>query len=211
MGKMEQYKVSNNQVDKKEEEIVNCVDEKGNIVGSIEREEGINNKILLQAVQLWIIHPKTKEVLMQRRSPNKENDPNMIDVSASGHVRKNELPIQAILREAFEELGVIPTELFPKLQDLVPIKIDLTKLGRKGNYVTHEYLAFLENSLSDYQKQDEEVAELFFMNYEELKEAIRNKEPDMRIPYMTQTEELFHKIDEKLHDLEKTKKKEIQK
>ena len=122
-----------------EKEIINCVDEKGNIIGSVEREEGINNGLLLQAVQLWIINPKTNEVLMQKRAKEKGNDASMIDVSTSGHVRKNELPIQAILREAFEEIGIIPTKLYFKLQDLMQTEMDFSKIGRKGRYIINHY------------------------------------------------------------------------
>ena len=194
-----------------EKEIINCVDEKGNIIGSVEREEGINKGLLLQAVQLWIINPKTNEVLMQKRAKEKGNDANMIDVSTSGHVRKNELPIQAILREAFEEIGIIPTKLYFKLQDLMQTEIDFSKIGRKGRYIINHYLAYLDYPIEYYKKQDEEVDELFFMDYETLKNEIRNKNPEIRIPYIDKTEELFKKIDEKINELNKDKNENIEK
>lgn len=203
---MEENKIPN---DTEEKEIINCVDKKGNIIGSVEREEGIEKGILLEAVQLWIINPKTNQVLMQRRASKKENDSNMIDVSASGHVRKNELPTQAMLREAFEEVGVIPTELFPKLQNLMQMEIDFTKMNRKGNYIVHEYLAYLDYPLEYYKKQDEEVEELFFMDYEQLKEEIKSKKPNMRIPYISQTKKLLKIIDDKLYNLSKNDEEKL--
>ncbi len=190
-----------------EEEMINCVDKQGNIVGTVERNEGINRGVLLQAAQLWIINPKTKKVLMQRRSAKKENDANMIDASVSGHVKKNEIPTQAILREAFEEIGMIPTELFSKLQTLNKIEVDFSKIGRKGRYIAHEYLAFFEYPLEYYKKQDEEVDELFFWDYEKVKQEIRNKNPNMRIPYIKETEELFKMLDKKINQRKEEKEK----
>lgn len=70
-----------------EDEIVNYYDKNGNKIGTVEREEGIEKGLLLKAVQIWIINPETKQVLMQERSHKKVNDPGMIDVSASGHVQ----------------------------------------------------------------------------------------------------------------------------
>lgn len=165
-------------------------------IGRIDREEGIEKNLLLEAVQIWIINPDNNQVLMQRRSYEKQNDPGMIDVSASGIVKYDEVPMQAIIREGKEELG---EEAFKKLIDQIKkmheFEVDFTKEGRKGKYLTHEYLTYSRLSLEEYIKQDEEVDELFFMDYEEVKKLIRNKDKEMRIPYNDDIEELLQKID----------------
>ena len=135
----------------------------------------------------------------------------MIDVSTSGHVRKNELPLQAVLREAFEEIGVIPTTLYPKIQDLMQTEMDFSKIGRKGRYIIKHYLACLEYPIEYYTKQDEEVEELFFMDYEILKDEIRHQKPNMRIPYIDKTEKLFSIIDENLQELNNKENQNIEK
>lgn len=58
-----------------EDEIVNYYDKNGKKIGTVKREEGIEKSLLLKAVQIWIINPKTKQVLMQQRSHKKVNDP----------------------------------------------------------------------------------------------------------------------------------------
>ena len=65
-------------------------------IGIENREDAIKKGLLVEGVQLWIINPDTNQVLMQRRSKNKKNNPGKIDVSVSGHVKSTETPTQAI-------------------------------------------------------------------------------------------------------------------
>ena len=203
---LDKYKVQNNGTEEKIE-IVNYYNDNYEKIGTISRKEGIKQNLLLEAVQLWIINPNTKQVLMQKRSSNKVNDASMIDVSSSGHVKSTETPMQAILRESAEEIGIKPEELVQELKKIMIVECDFVKLGRKGRYFTHEYVAYLDNPLSYYTKQNEEVDKLFFMNYKELKEKIRNKEPNIRIPHNKETDELLYKIDESLYNYEINKGK----
>lgn len=191
-----------------EKELLKIVDDNGNKIGTIERTEGIETGALLQAVQLWIINPRTNQILMQRRSKNKDHDPEMIDISVSGHVKADEDTYGAIMRETFEELGVSSKYLNGNMKFIDKIEIDFSKFGRKGKYITYEYLSFLDKPLEFYTAQTEEVDELFFMNYEEVKKAIRNKDSNMRIPYSDETEELFRIID---NEIKKYKEKGIEK
>ena len=183
-----------------EDEIVNYYDKNGKKIGTIEREEGIEKGLLLKAVQIWIINPETKRVLMQERSYKKVNDPGMIDVSASGHVQTGEVPMQAIIREGKEELGERAFEkLIPTIKKINEFEIDFSKNGRKGKYLTYEYLAYSCEKLEAYTKQDSEVEKLFFMDYEDVKKMIINKEKKCRIPYNKDTKKLLELIDNELY------------
>ncbi len=180
-------------------ERLDYLDENGNKIGTVEREVGINTNLLLEAVQIWIINPDTKEVLMQRRSYSKKHDPGMIDISASGIIQSGETPMQGLIREGKEELGEKAFEkLIGKINEIYKFQIDFTKEGRKGKYLTHEYLAYSKQPLGEYEKQDEEVEELFFMDYEEVKKLIKNKDKNIRIPYNDDIEELLQRIDNHL-------------
>ena len=44
-------------------------------IGTENREDAIKKGLLVEGVQLWIINPDTNQVLMQRRSKNKKNNP----------------------------------------------------------------------------------------------------------------------------------------
>ena len=191
------------------DEKLNYYDNNGIKQGIVDREEGIAKGLLLEAVQIWIINPDTKEVLMQQRSLNKENDPGMIDVSVSGHVKPGEVPMQAIIREGKEEVGKKAFEkLISSIKKILDFEIDFSKVGRKGRYITHEYLAFSTVKLEEYKKQDEEVEKLFFMKYDEVKCLIENKDKNMRIPYNNSIKKLLELLDKELDDIDKCKTKE---
>ncbi len=192
---LEKYKISK----KNQEESLTFYNEQNQPIGIVNREEGINRGLLLEGVQLWIINPDTNQVLMQRRSKNKKNNPNKIDVSVSAHVDPDETATQAMLREAGEEIGLTDSAyLYSKMQKIAENKINLADYGRQGRYIMHFYLAFLNNPLESYKKQDSEVDELFFMDYEEVKRRIRNNDQEMLMPKSDEAEMIFSILDEKI-------------
>lgn len=192
---LEKYKISRGN----QEESLTFYNEQNEPIGIVNREEGINRGLLLEGVQLWIINPETNQVLMQRRSRNKQNNPNKIDVSVSAHVDPDETATQAMLREAREEIGLTDSEyLYNNMQKFAENKINLTDYGRQGRYIMHFYLAFLDNSLESYTKQDSEVEELFFMDYEEVKRRVRCDDPEMLMPKSDEAERIFSILDEKI-------------
>jgi len=64
------------------------------------------------AAHVWIATPDGR-VLLQKRSTEKENWSGYWDVSAAGHLSAGETPVEAAVRETFEELGlrIAPGEL----------------------------------------------------------------------------------------------------
>lgn len=58
-----------------------------------------------RAAHIWIIASDGR-ILLQRRSPRKENNPNLWDVSAAGHLSAGESAVEAAVRETYEELGL---------------------------------------------------------------------------------------------------------
>ena len=88
------------------EEFFDVLTEKGEYTGNVETREQCHKQGLWhKAVVVFIINSK-KQVLLQRRSPNKKMWPNMWDITAGGHVLAGEFGFQAIIREAKEELGL---------------------------------------------------------------------------------------------------------
>ena len=202
---LEQYRIEK----QNEGENLTFYNEDNQPIGIVKREEGINRGLLLEGVQLWIINPTNSQVLMQRRSKSKKNNPGKIDVSVSGHVKPNETAIQAILREAREEIGLKDSQqLCAQMQKIVQDQIDLRKYGRHGNYVVTFFVTFLNNPLDIYVKDDEEVEELFFMDYEVLKKRVREADSEMLIPKSEITENIFTILDDRIKNLEKGKEEQ---
>ncbi len=87
-------------------EFFDVLDEQGNKTGEIiERNEAHKKGICHRVIQVWFINSK-KELLLQKRSANKESCPNMWCVSVGGHIESNEDERQTIIREVSEELGL---------------------------------------------------------------------------------------------------------
>ena len=59
-----------------------------------------------RAVHVWIMTPDDR-ILVQRRAGSKENNPGLWDVSCAGHISAGESVIDAAIREAHEELGIV--------------------------------------------------------------------------------------------------------
>ena len=85
------------------------VDEKGNPTGEVvEREYAHLHGIRHRTAHLWLVREKEGriQVLLQKRSANKDSHPGCFDISSAGHIPAGvDYPPSAI-RELKEELGV---------------------------------------------------------------------------------------------------------
>jgi isopentenyldiphosphate isomerase len=86
-------------------EILNVIDEQGNIIGEATREEIHKRGLLHREIHVWIYTPK-KEIIFQKRSPNKDTFPNLLDASVGGHVDLGDSFEAAAVRELEEETGI---------------------------------------------------------------------------------------------------------
>lgn len=90
-------------------EYLDIVDENGKPTGkTISREEAHAKGIMHRTAHVWIIRPTGDgyEVLLQKRSENKESFPGMYDTSSAGHIIAGDDPLESALRELKEELGI---------------------------------------------------------------------------------------------------------
>ena len=87
-------------------EYLDIVDENDNLTGIIkEKQQAHIDGDYHRTAHIWLINEK-KELLLQRRSPQKSSFPDYWDISAAGHIRSGETVIQGAIRELKEELGV---------------------------------------------------------------------------------------------------------
>lgn len=93
-------------------ELFDVIDSKGNPAGQIvSREKAHAEGIPHRTAHIWIIRKKEGKVqiLLQKRSQNKDSFPGKFDTSSAGHIQAGDEPLESALRELKEELGISAT------------------------------------------------------------------------------------------------------
>ena len=123
------------------------------------------------SVHVWVINDKG-ELLLQKRSPNKENYPNLWDIPSAGHVTAGDSSLETAVRETSEELSI----KLPKEDFVLVASIKESAVSNGGLYINNEfndiYLVKSNIELEDIKIQAEEVSEIKFISQEELKRMV---------------------------------------
>lgn len=144
-------------------EIWDLLDENGNKTGkTMYKGEPVPEGLYHLGVDVWIVNSDNK-ILIQKRSPNKRNSPNVWAMTGGSNI-KGETTLQTIEREVLEELG-IPL----KVQDL-----QLIKVYKTGKVWLEEYFVKQEVLLQDIIMQEEEVCDVKWATYDEIEEIYQN-------------------------------------
>ena len=94
-------------------EDLDVCDEKGQPAGGIvSREKAHRDGIRHRTAHVWVIREEKGriQVLLQKRSADKESFPGMYDTSSAGHIPAGCEPLDSALRELREELGIEAVE-----------------------------------------------------------------------------------------------------
>jgi len=155
-------------------EYLDICDSDGKLTGEKKtKKEAHEQGLWHRSVHVWIVNSKN-EVLIQKRSPFTDNHPNKWDISAAGHVSAEQDYITSALRETQEELGL---KIEP--EDLIQIG-ELRQMSAVEGYINNEvnpvYIVRNDLDVDNIHKQYEEVAEVKFMPYIQLKDLIENKD-----------------------------------
>ncbi len=92
-------------------EYLDIVDELGMPTGkTVSRRIAHRDGILHRTAHVWVVRPSDKDkeydILLQKRSMEKESFPGLYDTSSAGHIPAGEEPVPSALRELQEELGI---------------------------------------------------------------------------------------------------------
>ncbi len=93
------------------EEMLEIVDSEGKTIGIARRSALHSNPALLHKVVHILVFNDAGELLLQKRSMNKDMEPGKWDTSVGGHISPGEDLKTAALREMEEELGISSCEL----------------------------------------------------------------------------------------------------
>ena len=177
-------------------EKIDVIDKDGNKTGeSIPRDKVHREGLWHKSVHVWIINNE-KELLLQKRSPEKDSHPNEWDISTAGHIPSGETPIGTAIREAKEELGIdVKENEFEKLFTLKNQSVQ-----REERFINNElvdvYLVRKNLELNKLELQPEEVSEVRLVHYKNLHRIITKETPG----YVLHKEEyarLFETLDQR--------------
>lgn len=173
----------------KNEELLEVVDENGVSTGRFEKREIVHDTQLFHnEIALWIIDKENMKVLVQRRSKYKKQNPNKLALCA-GHVVAGETILEALEKEAQEEIGININNF--KVKEVLKIKRQ-----EKRNHCFSYHFAIIESiPIESYKIQEEELSEVFYMDYETLKEKIKCADPEVAIVWSAEVEKLFNELD----------------
>ncbi len=160
-------------------EYLDILDKNGNKTGEIKTRKEVHSKgYWHKGVHIWIINSK-KELLVQRRSANKDVYPNKLYISVAGHPVSGEEEIEAIKREFYEEIGVeLDTS---KLEYLFTFSQEV--IENEGKFLDNQfydvYLIEMDLDISKLNLQKDEVSEVKNIYYKKFEKMIENKNKDI--------------------------------
>lgn len=153
-------------------EYLDIVDETGTPTGTIvSRTEAHRQGILHRTAHVWLVRKKEGklEILLQKRSDDKDSFPGRYDKSSAGHIPAGVDYIPSALRELKEELGVDGDAT--KLVDcgMKRLQIEDEFYGERfiDNQISKVFVTFCDKEAEEFQVQREEVSEVRWFLFDE--------------------------------------------
>ena len=170
-----------------EQEWFDVVDENGQPTGeTVSRQEAHEKGIPHRSAHVWILRKRNgkMEVLLQKRSDNKDSFPGMYDTSSAGHIPAGEEPLESAVRELSEELGIIASA--DQLAHAGHFHIRYEKVFHGKLFRDNEYASVYvyDNpvEISDLSLQESEVSEVQWFDMEEVWQEIQNDRHRFCVP-----------------------------
>lgn len=113
------------------------------------------------------------KLLIQKRSMKKRGEPGKWDLSSAGHIDMDEAPIDAAIREAYEEIGILIDKSELELIDTFLMKKKFSN-GDFINHFTYLYVVNKDIDLNSVIMQETEVDEVRFVDKKEYMELFDN-------------------------------------
>ena len=160
-------------------ELLDIVDENGVPTGeTVERETAHREGIRHRTSHVWILrkHGGKTQVLLQKRSKNKDSYPGCYDISSAGHVPSGEGFEESALRELREELGVhaAENELVYCGQRRFEYRKDFHGRMFWDKQVSNVYVLWRDMECAGFVLQESEVEVVRWMNLNLCFEMVKN-------------------------------------
>ena len=152
----------------------------------VPREVAHREGICHRTAQVWVTRERdgVREVLLQRRSVEKDSFPGLFDTSAAGHVSAGDEPLETAVRELGEELGIEATA--DQLSFAGTFRIGYEDVFHdcvfRDNEIAYVYAYLNDVAIEDLTLQEEEVSEVRWFTFDEVWEAVQTADSRFCVP-----------------------------
>lgn len=159
-------------------EIFDIVDEKGIPTGeTVERTEAHEKGIRHRTAHIWIMREQDgkAQLLLQKRSAEKDSFPGRFDTSSAGHIQAGDEPEESAIRELHEELGIQAAKEDLQFAGCFDIQYEKEFHGKmfRDNEVAFVYMYTGPVDAEKLTLQKEEVESVEWFDMEELDAALQ--------------------------------------
>jgi len=154
------------------DELIDILTPKGLLSGCTKLKSEAHLKGLWHAsAQIWLYTPQG-DILIQKRTPNKDTYPNLWDISVAGHLSAGDTPRNAAVREIKEEIGINLN--IKDLHHLKTIKNSKKPNERiTDNEFNHLYICCTPIVIEKLKLQASEVADVKLISIKEFKKELK--------------------------------------
>ena len=168
-------------------EYLDICDEDGQPTGQIvPRSIAHRDGILHRTAHVWIVREKEGkiQILLQKRSMEKESFPGLYDTSSAGHIPSGSEPLPSALRELNEELGVAAGPGDLAFAGKFRIKYEKEFHGKpfRDNEVTWVYVCSRPVDIETLTLQKSEVNEARWFDLDEVRNEIQTSRERFCVP-----------------------------
>lgn len=162
-------------------EMIDIFDGNHRLIGSFERKAAHVQGLWHQTFHCWITWKDT--VILQLRAPTKANYPNMLDISAAGHLEAGETPLDGV-REIEEELGI---RVAPERLRYLGIKHDVMDEanGVRNREFAHVYLLESADDMHSMRLAPDEVSGLVQIRIVDMLALFSGKVDSVQVDFRT--------------------------
>lgn len=160
-------------------EMFDVIDEEGKPTGLIKERGVVHREGALHATShIWISRPNDKsgyDILLQKRSLDKDSHPGCYDISSAGHVVAGDHPLDSAIRELEEELGIKakPEELLEFGVQYKNYEGEFYGKPFRDNQRSILYLYKESLDIDTLRLQESEIESVIWIDYREALQAIR--------------------------------------
>ncbi|MGM5480867.1 MAG: NUDIX hydrolase [Nanobdellota archaeon] len=161
-----------------EEQII-IVDKNDKPIGHKERGT-LNKDDIYRVSALWVNNSKG-DILLAQRAFTKRNHPGKWGPAVAGTNDKGESYESNIIKEAEEEINLTDFEMKTIFKE---------EVKKENHYFCQWFIAKVDKSIEEFEKQDEEVERIKWFSQDEIRQIIKEKPNDF-LPILIEKLELF--------------------